>query len=280
MGTESIYDISNRANIIHKNTSLNEVVIYEDHRTILNVLFHLKERRKIEESLDIIMFDDHDDFLPVRNKTLRRLLKFLDKPSKEKLNTIVEFDLNSSDDNWVKAGMELGLINNVFLFNSSQSTVYFGEKYETQRFGTKYLYNLGDVWKVLGFHGLFNDPINAQNQPLCEAFGWVMKDKNSKYGFAENRRKFIFDIDLDCFSTQILDKTVALPEEILIPRLIEKSSHLNHYYYCCQDFIQDLIQKSEIATLCFENGCCGGIREAYRIFNVVDRVFFGNELGR
>jgi hypothetical protein len=277
MEKESIYEISQRANINHKITSTNNVVIYEDHRTILNVLFHLKEKRKIEEPLDLVMFDNHDDFCHPRPAALKKLSSFLKKPTKEKLNQIVEFDLSSLDDDWVKFGMELGLIGNVFLFNSDESNVHFREEYETKKNGTKYLYNLGDVWSALGYHGLLNDPIKSEYKQLLTDFGWELVE--GKYRFSQNRKKYVFDIDLDCFSTRILDKTIAIPEDIIIKRLTKFSHPSYHYYYSSQNFMKDLIKDSELVTLCFENGCCGGIREAHKIFNMVDYILFDNELG-
>jgi len=277
MKKESLYEIAFRSNINHKVTSENDVIIYEDHRTILNVLYHLKEKRNISESLDLIMFDNHDDFCHPRPSAIRKVSNFLKNPTKEKLNKIVEFDLNSLDDDWVKFGMELGLIDNVFLFNSNESSVSFREEYKTKKFGTKYLYNIGDVWAALGYHGILNDPIKREYQPLWDDFGWELKE--GKFAFKNPRKKFVFDIDLDCFSTSIMDKTIAIPEEIIIPKLTEYQNPSYHFYYSSQLFMKDLIKESEIVTICYENGCCGGIRQAHKIFNMVDEILFDNEIG-
>ena len=275
---EQLYEISKRSNINHKITSENEVIIYEDHRTIINVLYFLIEKRELEESVDLIMFDNHDDYCHPWEKTVKKIIEFLKSPSAEELNQIVEFDLSSLDDDWVKVGMELGLINNVFLFNSDESTIVFRKEYKTQQFGTKHLYNLGDVWSALGHHGLLNDPIKREHQVLWDDFGWELND--GKFDFKKDRRKFVFDIDLDCFSTRIMDKTIAIPKEIIIERLTERSRASYHYYYSSQQFIKQLIKDAEMVTICYENGCCGGIREAHKIFNIVDYVLFDNEVGK
>ena len=277
MPKESIQDIAQRANINHKNTSENEVVIYEDHRTILNVLYHLKTKRNIEEPFDLVMFDNHDDFCEVKPSTKKRITNFLKKPSVEKLYQIVEFDLSTMDDDWVKAGMELGLIGNVFLFNSEKCSIRHEAAYVTKKFGTKYLYNVGDVWSALGYHSILNDPIKTEYTQFWTDFGWELQE--GYFRFSNNKRKFIFDIDLDCFSTQILDKTIAIPEDVLIPKLMDFSRPQYHYYHNSKDFMKDLIKDSELVTICFENGCCGGIRQAHKIFNIVDYVLFDNELG-
>lgn len=277
MSKEQLYEIAQRSNINHKFTSENEVLIYEDHRTIINVLYFLIEKRELKESVDLIMFDNHDDYCHPRETTVEKIIEFLKNPNPQELNQIVEFDLNSLDDDWVKVGMELGLINNVFLFNSDESGVGFREEYKTQNFGTKYLYNLGDVWSALGHRGYLNDPIKTEYQALWDDFGWELKD--GKFDFKKDRRNFVFDIDLDCFSTRIMDKTIAIPEEIIIERLTEHSRASYHYHYSSQQFMKQLIREAEMVTICYENGCCGGIREAHKIFNMVDYVLFDNQIG-
>lgn len=277
MTKEKLHEISRRANINHKYTSDNEVIIYEDHRTIINVLYFLKNKRDLNESVDLIMLDNHDDFCNPRKDTIEKIIQFLDSPNPRNLNEIVEFDLNHLDDDWVKAGMELGLINNVFLFNSDESTINFREEYITQNFGTKYFYNLENVWSALGHRGVLNDLIKKEYKVLWDDFGWELN--NGKFDFKKDRRKFIFDIDLDCFTTRILDKTIAIPEEIIIEKLTEQSRKSYHYYYSSQQFIKQLIRDAEMVTICYENGCCGGIRESQKIFNLVDHLLFDNEIG-
>lgn len=274
---ERLYEIANRSNINHKSTSQNEVVIYEDHRTIINVLYFLLEKRNLEKSIDLIMFDNHDDYCPPRESTVKKIMEFLKAPNKQELNQIVEFDLAPLDDDWVKVGMELGLINNVFLFNSDETRVELRKEYVTQNFGTKYLYNLGNVWSALGYHGFLNDPIKNEYQILWDDFGWELNE--GKFDFKKDRRKFVFDIDLDCFSTRIMDKTIAIPEEIIIEKLTEQNRPSYHYYYSSQQFMKQLIRDAEMVTICYENGCCGGIREAQKNFNMVDSVLFDNEIG-
>jgi hypothetical protein len=277
MEKESIHDIAHRANINHKKTSKNEVIVYEDHRTILNAIYHLKAKRNISEALDLVMFDNHDDFCTPREPALKKVTRFLKNPSFEKLYHIVEFDLSELDDDWVKMGMELGLIGNVFLFNSDESSVPFRQEYKTKKFGKKFLYNVGDVWSALGYQGKLNDPINEKYSELVKHFGYEIVGGN--FRFSKNRNKFILDIDLDCFSTKILDKTIAIPEELIVSKLRECQNGRHGNRHSSEIFIKDLIKDSELVTICFETSCCGGIREAYKIFSMVDRVFFDNEIG-
>lgn len=213
---QEISDISQRANINFRKTDISNAVIYEDHRTILNVIYFVKSIRDISNPIDLILFDRHDDFNTPNNLAFKKALNFIKKPTIEKLHQIVEFELSTNDDDWVKMGMELGLIGNVFLFNS-ESTIENKKVYKTKKFGTKTLYNLGNIWSVIGDHkGLFNDISQKHNYQLWNEFGWRLE--NGKFSFDKNRSEYIVDIDLDCFSIDILDSTMAIPENLLIKK--------------------------------------------------------------
>lgn len=272
-------EISNRTNINHKRTQLNEVIIYEDHRTILNVLFLLKKKSNEFSPVDIIMFDKHDDFKNLKSSTLDRVKKFLDDPSEIKLNQLVEFEISFLDDDWVKCGMELGLINNVFLFNAKDTHVRNFEEYETNSFGNKFLYNIGDVWDSISDRGALGDIANQDYDRLRRSLNWK-KLESGKLGFGGKMNPFVFDIDLDCFSTEVLDRTISIPRKILYEKLSSKEDLKNVEYSSTIDFVRDLITKSEVVTICLESNFCGGIREAQKIFNSIDDLLFDGELGR
>jgi hypothetical protein len=275
---QKIY-LSHRTNINTKITNISDVVIYEDHRTILNVLFVKKLNNELEFPVNIVLFDNHDDGCYPSEQAQETINKFNKKiPSIEKFWTFVEFELRGLDDDWIKAGMELGLINNVFLFNATQSNFGFVEKYKTKKFGIKKIYDLENVWDSISNRGYFNDVIKFDEYgELWEDFGWVKDENTYKYSF-EPENKFIVDFDLDCFSTSVLEKRIAIPKEILFDKMISGYPKDNHYYYNSQDFIKDLIRKAEFTTICFENTFCGGFKESFKIFEYVDELFFDFEL--
>ncbi len=273
-----ISDLSKRCNINTKQTYNSEVVIYEDHRTILNVLYFLKANQLANFPIDLFMFDDHDDFLRPSDGALERIAEFnANAPTEREFWSFTEFDLRTLDDDWVKAGMELGLINNVFLFHSSDASYTFSETYQTQSFGEKRVYNLGTVWDALTFHGCLDDFSNeAEYGRLWEDMGWIKN--GNKFEFVRENN-FILDFDLDCFSTFILDKSYAIPEEILIKNFEEYRRSENHYYGKATMFVKKLIEESVLTTVCFENNSCGGFRESHKIFETFDYLFFEGEIG-
>ncbi|RQO40164.1 hypothetical protein DBR39_04225 [Chryseobacterium sp. KBW03] len=269
--------IEQRANINVKRTPNGDVIIYEDHRTILNVLFAKKLNKEIDFPVNIILFDNHDDFCKPNESALETIKIFNEnEPSIREFWTFTEFDLRALDDDWIKTGMELGLIENVFLFNSTESSLGFLTAYETIKFGTKKLYNLGYIWDAISNKGCLNDIIKEDDfGEFWDDFGWINEDGQFYF---EPKNKFIIDFDLDCFSTEILDKRVAIPAEILDEKLIKEYRRDNHSFYSSQELIIEMIQKSELTTMCFENQFCGGFAESLKIFNYINNTFFENKI--
>ena len=271
--------LSHRANINTKITNQGDVVIYEDHRTILNVLYHQKIEGKLATPVDIYMFDYHDDGCHPKETILPIIDRFQENaPSLEEFWNFVEFNLGALDDDWVKTGMELGLINNCFLFNCQDSRIDFIEEYDTRHYGQKKTYNIGYVWDELYDRGSLHDIVKADEfQQLWDDIGWVYDKENHRFQF-QPTNNFIVDFDLDCFTTEILGKPVAIPEEILLPKFQELQRPTYHYYHSPERFIQELLQRADLITMCYEANFCGGIRECMKIFNTIDDLFFEGDL--
>lgn len=269
--------LRHRANINKAYTKRGDVYLYEDHRTILNVLFLKKKNNELECPVNIILFDNHDDGCVPSTSALEKidLLNNEADISIRDFWNFTEFDLKGLDDDWIKAGMELNLIENVFLFNSCESKIYFVEEYETKKFGTKKIYNLGNIWDCISYKGYLNDIIKKEYSQLWEDFGWVIEE--GRFYF-EPKRKFIVDFDLDCFSTEVLGKRIAIPTEILYEKMTKYQIRDYHYYGSSQELIQDFIDKAEFTTICFETQFCGGYLEAFKIFQSVNDLFFDNKI--
>jgi len=274
------YDLSQRANINVKHTTNSDVIVYEDHRTILNVLFLLRKENRDSFPLNIVLFDNHDDACTPSKDALKIISKFNRKePSLRDFWSFTEFDLKGMDDDWVKAGMELGLIENFFLFNATESSLSFQQDYRTKSYGIKRLYNIGTVWDALAHRGRLYDVVkHAEFGELWSDFGWVYDKESGRFNF-QPVRPFVLDFDLDCFSTTVLDKRIAIPKELLNNKFEDEHRPSHHYYFTYQSFVQDLINKSAITTLCFENNFCGGFNQAHEIFKIVDDLFFDGEIG-
>lgn len=83
-------------------------------------------------------------------------------------------------------------------------------------------------------------------------------------------KPFVLDFDLDCFTTECREKTYAWPEKIFIDEYFESSN--------ARYFMESLLNRTSFITICREPECCGGIGEANKILNYLDRYFFDGAL--
>lgn len=253
------------------------IIVYDDHRTILDVLyFALQEGHFGEEIPTVISFDRHDDSL-VLSKEKRKRIKAIRKSctlkrNDERMWRFVEFELRGLDDDWVRAGMELGLIKHYIGFGHNPidaGNIDQGfECYKTFDKMIHHLYSNGHLNYELDPRGVIGD----------ESYGWTHKrnsllnDLQFHFGHFDSGviAPFLLDIDLDCFATDCEDHMMAWPESIFSERYEEN--------YKANTFIRSLISRSSLITICREPGCCGGIGEANRILEMLDRYWLDGAL--
>ncbi len=268
---EDLYKLSWRSNINVHSFNDKYIIIYDDHRTILNVLFEAKKQNVFKCTPNLIFFDYHDDACmnAPKSKLLEKMGvdKFEDATDKQ-FWSFVEFDLGVQDDDWLITGMELGLIKDSIVIGAenphniiSQQNSHISEDQIEHK-----LYNITHLGYELGCRGALGDHFKAEQY---QAIRDIMQYHNER--FDSNTYPFVLDFDLDCFTTQCRDRTFAWPELIFVEDYVD-----NHQVY---NFIQDLIERASFITICREPGCCGGIGESNKILSYLDRYFFKGALG-
>lgn len=280
-----IYKLSSYSNIniyqypedLRRENDDRRIVVYDDHRAILNVLyFAMQEGLFGDETPNVISFDRHDDAVPLssslKQKARRVKQNCFAQRNEKKMLQFVEFELRSLDDDWVRAGMELGLIKHyIGIGHKPEDTINIDEGYETYRTLDRQehrLYSNGHLDYEFGSCGVIGN-IN---------YGWQQKRDdllsdipctNSQFNNAPVA-PYVFDVDLDCFAAEYDDHLMAWPEEIFFKHYranIEVSS-----------YVHKLIAQSSLITICREPGCCGGIGEANRILELLDYYWFEGAL--
>ena len=278
-----LYRLSQRSNInvynYHENCRREvedrRIILFDDHRTILDVLyFALQEGHFNGDVPSIISFDYHDDSVGLSSEVRQRANSLRNscsvKRNDEKIWQFVEFSLGGMDDDWVRAGMELGLIKHYIGFGHHCSANNIDQGFEQYRSLDEvmhHLYSNGHLDGELGNRGVIGD----------ESYGWQQKRNDLLDDIQYHHRHFdegdikpfVLDIDLDCFSTDCFDHTIAWPEAIFIERYQNpKVSSFIHY----------LINRASLITICRETGCCGGVGEANRILELLDYFWFDGAL--
>lgn len=242
--------LGQRANILTRSIKIGDryipVIIYDDHRTLLNVLYYARMKNILRDAVQLIFFDYHDDAKPANTKTLDKLrrIPIAEKNFRDFWN-IVEFDLSELDDDWLWAGMDYGLISNaVRVAGEEDSNVKkLNETFRNQ--------HQLDLWKW---------------EDLCgKAYEIFDQIEDSK------RLPYVLDFDLDCFTDYNIGSKMAWSDD--------KFNSMFEDAAATRYVIRRFAQNAEFITICREPDCCGGILESTKILYYLDRYVFDQKLG-
>ena len=279
-----IYNLAKRSNInvftlpeIRREGVSQHIVLYDDHRTILDVLYFAhKEGAFGTESPTVISFDHHDDAVTLTEEQKERMGSLRNSLAQERNDVLmwqfVEFELSSLDDDWVRAGMELGLIKHYIGFGHDEvdaRNIENGyENYMSSDSINHHIYSNGHLKWALGNRGVIGDHFYEWKQKQQD----ILADLQFHSGRFDDApvAPFVLDIDLDCFSCECEDHTMAWPEDVFIERYVKDPHTFS--------FINSLITRATFITICRELGCCGGIGEANHILELLDSYWFNGAL--
>lgn len=276
----SIYGLSYHTNIEVYSFHDKYIILYDDHRSILNVLFEIKKLGLFSTTPNIFFFDRHDDACNPQIKAKDLFEKWgvekIEDVSSRDFWSFVEFDLSGLDDNWLLAGMELGLINNAILVGQQDnSNVQSLDGIFTSTDDISHeLYSIDHLYSALNNRGCLGDNV------LKEAYYVKVRDiieyNQPPYGridkFSKNITKpFVLDFDLDCFTTECEGYLYAWPETVFREKYYDNET--------VQYFMYRLIERSTLITICREPACCGGLGESNKILTYLDEYFFDGCLG-
>lgn len=271
----SIYGLSNHTNIEVYSFHDKYIILYDDHRSILNVLFETKKLGLFSTTPNIIFFDKHDDACNPQINAKDLFEKWgverIEDVSSRDFWSFVEFDLSGLDDDWLLAGMELGLINHAVVIGQTENSNMrdLNNLFESSDGEVHELFDIYHLNYSLGSRGCLGD--NVIKEPYYENVRNIFKynqppyeryDKFSK----EMTNPIVLDFDLDCFTTECENNVFAWPEAIFREKYYD-NGEVRH-------FMHKLINRSTIITICREPACCGGLGESNKILGYLDHYFF------
>lgn len=265
-------ELSNRTNINTYAFGDKYIIVYDDHRTLLNVLFEARRLGELQETPNLIYFDYHDDacHVPPKSKLLEQVgIKSISDATPKQFWSFVEFDLGVLDDDWLLAGMELNLIKDAVVIGQEEnSNIEDLNGIYTSEDGVEHkAYSIPHLSYSIGNRGCLGDSI--EKEPYYRNVRDIMQYHGGKFD-PNMKQSFVLDFDLDCFTTNCREKVYAWPEEIFRNEFYEN--------FAVRGFMNDLFERTSFITICREPGCCGGIGEANKILHYLDRYFFDGAL--
>ena len=269
--------LSFRSNIETYQYNDKYIVLYDDHRCLLNILFEALKIGIFEKNPNLIYFDAHDDACNPKINKKDLLKKWQAKDIKNISSrdfwSFVEFDLSHLDDDWLLAGMELGLINNSVLIGQYDNIYDMKSKFKFKSSDGHIheLHSIEHLNQCLDSKGCLGDVVKTENyKNIRNVFEYNQYPYLGR--FADGiKNQFVLDFDLDCFTTECNGMLYAWPEEIF--KKMYYDNDIVSY------FMDRLISRSQFITICREPKCCGGIGESNKILGYLDKYFFNRSLG-
>jgi hypothetical protein len=270
-----MYELSWRANInVYpvKMDGVNKyVVLYDDHRTLLNVLYFARMKGLLEAAPNLIYFDYHDDAatIPFKRKLSAHKPRTFTKEEFEKFWNFVEFRLRTDDADWLCAGMYFDLIRDAVCVGAEETGNIDELNDYFRKSGSHHLYRINHLDFELGVRGCFEDRHSQHPQKDMQVRNIFKRNWDTDVNDMVDV-PYVLDFDLDCFTGEIDDTTMAWPEHIFCNR------------YCSDKdtwmLLRSLMKNAAFITICREPGCCGGIGEAHKILAHLDKHFFEGQL--
>jgi len=254
------------------------VVVFRDHRWVLPVIHHAAERGLVGLPVRLITFDRHRDALEPEDdgKVLGKLRDA--RFSLEELVNIVKYRLSPRDDDWILAGMELGLISDVVQFcgftDESGASTCFTEYIDSAGCSHR-IFHLGRPAAELSYKGALAD---GEHEAVRAGLWDVLGADPGREELVAAGGGFIFDMDLDYFTISWEVYTLPYTEEIYAGEFLNPCQSDRFEDYPPALMVRELMRKAAVSTLATEPRFCGGVEKAEAILNRCNHFLFGNRL--
>lgn len=255
------------------------VVIFDDHRWILPVILEAQQDGLIPRPCTLVTFDQHHDAKRPLPKAQQVISEIQDMGATyEEVVKLVERYLSTNNDDWLKAGMELGFIGQVVNIGARDPRGAEGE-FQDLHGTTKIIHFLNLPGGELDYQGDLSDLARRDElQPVWEVLGWEQRSPHDIFQFSKDKAPIVLDFDLDCFA--IYWKEYIFP---WLDEVWEKEFHISSDYASTEgltgaDVVDGLVSKAGLISIARSPNCCGGLGKAKRILEDINRFLFKGDL--
>lgn len=274
----SMNDLMHRANIDVQEVFGKPLVVYEDHRSLVFVLWHaLKVEKIFSEPPVLFYFDAHDDGKTPSDSALKSIERFVSSGGQDprELYDIIEWELSPLDDDWLIAAFELGLVSDAVSVGVHHDTFQtFPHNITDHRGVSHQVWKLSHLWYELDYQGNLSDLVRGQQlDPLWDILHW----KPCGDTIYSGDPRLVLDMDLDCFSTVVDGALVPWPELLLRERF-ERRQTEGCKGLSAKDFLRWLEPQVAFRTIAKESPYCGGMQASQRILNALDKILWNSKL--
>jgi hypothetical protein len=258
------------------------VFAHDEHRFVLPIAYFGQQQGFLPSPCRVILLDRHSDAVAPRGSQARSAIPQLRTTgfTSEDLLNLTRDDLSGLDDDWLLAGMELGIFSDVVVFGVRETSTDFGLTAFNDHVGQRHSLwiDSGLPGECFGFQGDLCDMARTDAlQPLWDLLDWKIDREGT--GFRADAETVLVTIDLDAFAVDWEDFLFAWPVKVWEGRFLKASSCGRDDAWSGKRFVRDLLSHSGMLALAREPRSCGGEDEMQRIFRDLDRFVFDGELG-
>lgn len=255
------------------------VIAHEDDRWILPVVAAARTDGEVKTPALLISLDRHHDACDLRKGVGRLANIRRDELPAQALLDAVESDLAGQDDDWIKAGMELGLFGDAVVWGVDQNVPGLPDDDPyTDHLGTKHniFINSELPGGQLEFQGDLSDLARrGQLQPYWDALGWNVAA--SRWAFRDEMR-CVLNIDLDCFVVRWEEFTWAWPDEVWEARFQKPSTYAATKAMTSASVLREVLDHTSLITIAREPNFTGGRDNGRKIDEQLRHYLFADEL--
>lgn len=240
--------------------------VHDDHRFILPIVYWAQRHGRLPLPCKLVMFDRHsDDLRPQQGRALEMIRAMrASEPSVDDLLTLTDGSLSDRDDDWLLAGMELGLFSDAVVFGAEDLGGAGLREFQDHRGEAHRIWiNASLPGDCFGVQGNLGDIARKYEvRPLWEILQWG--PRNGRMDFT-GTEVVALSVDLDAFAIEWQDFTFPWPEEVWTRRFLKESTYDTTQGWTGKRFVEGLCRKSALLTIAREPAHCGGEAKARQI---------------
>jgi hypothetical protein len=252
--------------------------LHNDHRWVLVILAWAQENKVLPKPCDLVMLDYHTDGNPTialeSEDGLASIARCRKTGSVADITALCEKHVRQDDGDWVKAGMEIGVIRHGVVFGvkrCAREDIYTDQSGQQHQFWT--LSHIGDA---LAWQGCLSDRAKRRSyQTLWDVLGWDPPH------FNRTDRRLAVSVDLDYFAVQsgYLGLVFPWPQALYAYQFDSGSNATATQGYTAREFLNGVLSQSAMLTIAREPKYCGGEAGCDQILADVNRLLFNGAIG-
>jgi hypothetical protein len=255
--------------------------LHKDHRFVLPLVHFAQSSGALPKPCKLVLFDAHHDFLCPSKDATEKIEKMV--KSALQWDAFLKFCdevLSSNDNDWIKAGMMLGLFSDAVVFGVDKMPTK-PEGTFTDSGGIKHRFVIKGCLPtkfMLDWHSDLDDLARAKElSTFWDLFGWEHVDGQG-FRFKDSLEKIFISIDLDVFAINAADCTFAWPNEVFEEHFHSASTGNFTNNWTGRILFDELIKQTGLLAIAKEPTYCGGKAKAKTIFERLNHFLFDDKL--